>query len=180
MHLDVDPRPYRPNDAAALTGLLNRAYRELHDSGLNFTAATQDVDTTRGRIAEGACWVVEHEGSVSATMTMSVPPPQDIQLLSDHARSPRTGWLCQVAVGPELRGRSVSQVLFETAMSWAVDEGVETIGLDTAAPATHLRTLYARWGFDEVDAVQFPGKNYASIVMTRGIFATERPQRVSE
>ena len=180
MHFNVDPRPYRPDDAAAVTGLLNRAYRELHESGLNFTAATQDVDTTRRRVAEGACWVVEHEGTVSATMTMSVPPPQDIHLLSEHARRPRTGWLGQVAVGPELRGRSVSLVLFETAMSWAVGEGVETIGLDTAAPATHLRTLYARWGFDEVDAVQFPGKSYASIVMTRGVSTMERPHQLGE
>jgi len=139
----VEARRYRPEDASELTALLNTAYGQLQDRGLNFTAATQDVETTRQRVAEGVCWVVEHDGCVAASMTMSVPAPDEIRSLSEHAREPGTGWLCQVAVG--------------------------TVGLDTAAPAEHLVTMYTRWGFAHVDDVHFPGKNYDSVVMTRGV-----------
>jgi GNAT superfamily N-acetyltransferase len=162
---------YRPEDASELTALLNTAYRQLQDQGLNFTAATQDVETTRQRVAEGVCWVVEHEhdGCVAASMTMSVPAPAEIRSLSEHAREPGTGWLCQVAVGPELRGRSVARTLFDVVCEWAITHGIATIGLDTAAPAEHLVTMYTRWGFAHVDDVQFAGKNYDSVVMTRGV-----------
>lgn len=166
---DVEPRPFRPNDAAELTALLNSAYQELQHAGLNFTAATQNVETTRQRVAEGVCWVVEHNGRVAASMTMSVPPPDDVRSLSEHAQEPATGWLCQVAVGPELRGRAVARTLFDLACAWATKHGITRIGLDTAAPATHLVAMYTRWGFEHVDNVRFPGKRYDSVVMTRDV-----------
>jgi GNAT superfamily N-acetyltransferase len=164
---EVLPRRYRVADAVALTSLLNSAYRELQDQGLNFTAATQDVETTRRRVAEGACWVVEHDGRVAATMTMSFPPSEDIRALCNYARQPRTGWLCQIAVGPELRGRAVARILFDVACVWAISEGITTVGLDTAAPAKHLAAMYSRWGFKHVDDVQFAGKTYESVVMIK-------------
>lgn len=146
MNTHVVARRYRPGDASELTILLNAAYRQLQDQGLNFTAATQGVETTRQRVAGGVCWVVEHDGRVAASMTMSVPPPEDIRLLSEQARQPNTGWLCQVAVAAELRGRSVARALFDVAAEWASRHGIATIGLDTAAPAEHLVTMYTRWG----------------------------------
>ncbi|WIE80210.1 GNAT family N-acetyltransferase [Curtobacterium sp. MCSS17_016] len=166
---DVEPRRYRSEDAGEVTTLLNRAYRELQEAGLNFTAATQDIATTRRRVAEGVCWVVEHQGRVSATMTMSVPPPDDIRSLSEHAQQSDTGWLCQVAVGPELRGRAVAKTLFDAACAWAISHGITRIGLDTAASAEHLIAMYTRWGFAHVDDIHFPGKNYDSAVMTRDL-----------
>ena len=171
MTTHVEARRYRPEDASELTALLNTASVQLQDRGLNFTAATQDVETTRQRVAEGVCWVVEHDGSVAASMTMSVPAPapDEIRTLSEHAREPGTGWLCQVAVGPELRGRSVARTLFDVVCEWAITHGITTIGLDTAAPAEHLVTMYTRWGFAHVDDVHLPGKNYDSVVMTRGV-----------
>ena len=60
MPAEIVTRRYQAADAADLTSLLNSAYRELLDRGMNFTAATQDIETTRRRVAEGACWVVEH------------------------------------------------------------------------------------------------------------------------
>lgn len=166
---DVEPRRYRSEDAVELTALLNGAYRGLQEMGLNFTAATQDVETTRQRVAEGVCWVVEHDGRVSATMTMSVPPPEDIRSLSEHAHQSDTGWLCQVAVGPELRGRAVAKTLFDVACAWATSHDITRIGLDTAAPAAHLVAMYTRWGFKHVEDVHFPGKSYDSAVMTRNL-----------
>lgn len=147
--------------------------------GLNFTAATQDVEVTRQRVAEGVCWVVEQDGRVAATMTMSMPPPGDIRSLSEHAQQPDTGWLCQVAVGPELRGRAVAKTLFDVARAWAITHGITRIGLDTAAPAEHLIAMYTRWGFEHVDDVHFPGKNYDSAVLTQELTDQLDPSNAS-
>jgi hypothetical protein len=38
--VELVPRRFAPEDAEALTVLLNSAYRDLQDRGLNFTAAT--------------------------------------------------------------------------------------------------------------------------------------------
>ena len=102
-------------------------------------------------------------------MTVSVPPPEDIRSLSENARQPHLGWLCQVAVSSELRGRAVAKTLFDIACDWAISEGITAIGLDTAAPAEHLVAMYSRWGFRHVDDVHFAGKRYDSVVMTRNL-----------
>jgi len=163
--VDLVPRRFAPEDAEALTLLLNSAYRDLQDRGLNFTAATQDVSTTRARVNEGACWVIEHEGAVAASLTMSVPPPADVRALTAVARKPAMGWIGQIAVGPELRGRGVAKVLFDAACVWARASGVTSVGLDTAVPAEHLAAMYARWGFVPIEVIHFEGKAYDSVVM---------------
>jgi len=134
---------------------------------MNFTAAHQDVATTRARVADGACWVIEHAGELAATMTMSVPPPQDVQQLTAAARVPDLGWIGQVAVRSSLRGRNVARQLFGTACEWATARGVSSVGLDTALPAAHLATMYERWGFEREGQVRFAGKTYDSVVMVR-------------
>jgi N-acetylglutamate synthase-like GNAT family acetyltransferase len=164
---EVTPRRYRAADAAELTTLLNTAYRELEDLGMNFTAATQNVETIRRRVSEGASWVIEHNGQIAATLTMSAPPSDDIAALSDYAQQPQTGWLCQVAVDPEFRGRAAAKILFDVSCGWATGENITTVGLDTAVTAEHLAAMCSRWGFAPVDTVQFPGKTYASVVMTK-------------
>lgn len=74
-----------------------------------------------------------------------------------------------MAVGPELRGRAVAKAPFDVACTWATRHGIARTGLHTAAPATHLVAMYARWGFEQVDNVRFPGKRYDSVVTTRNV-----------
>lgn len=164
---ELAPRRYVPADAVALTALLNDAYREWGDLGLNFTAATQDVETTRARTSDGACWVVEHDGELAATLTMSFPPPSDVQELTGVARVTGRAWIGQIAVRESLRGRGVARTLYERACEWAAQNGVTSVGLDTAVPATHLVSMYERWGFQPEGFVRFPGKTYDSQVMVQ-------------
>ena len=58
---------------AALTHMLNRAYAPLLARGMNFTASTQDVDTTRRRAADGLCLVADSGGVVVGTVTACGP-----------------------------------------------------------------------------------------------------------
>lgn len=39
------------------------------------------------------------------------------------------------------------------------------VGLDTTHPALHLVNLYSGWGFQHRATIQWPGKDYASVVM---------------
>lgn len=164
---ELTPRLSVPDDADGLTELRHVAYGELSDQGLNFTAAHQDVATTRARVAEGACWVIQHAGELAATLTMSLPPPQDVRQLTTAAQVPGRAWIGQVAVRSSLRGRNVARRLFGTACEWATARGVSSVGLDTALPAAHLAAMYERWGFERIGLVHFTGNTYDSVVMVR-------------
>jgi GNAT superfamily N-acetyltransferase len=167
MTTELSPRKYVPEDAVALTALLNDAYREWSDRGLNFTAATQDVETTRARTSEGACWVIENNGELAATLTMSFPPPDDVQQLTSVARVRGRAWIGQIAVRDSLRGKNVARKLYDVACEWASQNRVTSVGLDTAAPAEHLVSMYERWGFQREGIVHFQGKTYDSLVMVQ-------------
>ena len=70
----VDIRLLAARDStAALTQLLHRAYEPLARQGLNFTAATQPVETTQQRAAEGQCFVAESRGRIVGTVTVCGP-----------------------------------------------------------------------------------------------------------
>ncbi|MCU1576952.1 MAG: family N-acetyltransferase [Leifsonia sp.] len=43
--------------------------------------------------------------------------------------------------------------------------GATHVGLDTTHPALHLVNLYSGWGFQHRETIQWPGKDYASVVM---------------
>lgn len=165
---ELDVRLFVPDDAPALTAFLHRAYAELGARGLNFTAVDQDADTTLYRATKGRCWVATAPGSgqIVGTLTITLPPGPYVAELAPFAR--RAGaWLNQTAVDPDERGRGIASTLWRTGLAWAAGQGVTTIGVDTAAPATHLQQLYARWGFEPHGTVRWPGKTYESVVMLR-------------
>ncbi len=45
------------HEVPAITKLLNAAYKELADMGLNYTATYQNQDQTKERISKGRCFV---------------------------------------------------------------------------------------------------------------------------
>lgn len=163
----VPVRLFRPEDAEPLTRLLHEAYAELGAMGLNFTAVDQDVATTLRRAEAGSCWVAERAGHLMGTIAMSCPPYEPLRQAWPPARLPGIAWLNQLAVGLQARGTGVASLLFHTGMEWAREQGATTVGLDTAAPASHLIALYERWGFATSATIHWPGKNYDSVVMTR-------------
>ncbi|HEY0186015.1 MAG TPA: GNAT family N-acetyltransferase [Cellulomonas sp.] len=165
MHL----RPFAPADAAPLTALLHRAYAELGARGLNFTAVDQDDATTLRRATGGASWVLERDGVLAATITVSLPPEAALRTLTAEAAVPRRAWLNQLAVDPAHRGRGLARRLRDVGYAWCREQGCTSIGLDTAEPAEHLVRLYGAWGFVPVDQVRWPGKRYRSVVLARDV-----------
>lgn len=164
-------REAREDDVAPLTELVHAAYAQHAEQGLNFTAVDQTEATTRYRTFSGMSWVVDVDGTVVATATVSVPPGEVIRQLSTVARENGMAWLNQLAVHPAHRGVGLARTLFERACEHGVAVGARTIGLDTAAPAQGLRELYARWGFADRETIHWPGKTYESVVMVRSLEA---------
>lgn len=167
----VDPtftvRAFVDADVPALTALLHEAYAELRALGLNYTAVDQDEETTRHRAHGGRCWVAEHEGALVATLTMS--PSKELQGLTVEARQPNRAWLNQVAVSPRLRRTGIARSLWDLGKRWAAEQGANSIGVDTAVPATHLVTIYTTWGFEHRGIIHWQGKTYDSVVMLHAL-----------
>lgn len=160
-------RLFRDADALPLTELLHAAYAELGAMGLNYTAVDQDVETTRKRATGGQCWIVEQDGELRGTLTMSLPPSEDLRRLTPVARESGRAWLNQVAVLPSARGLGIAADLWRRGRQWALAQGASSISVDTAVPAEHLVRLYHAWGFVEFGTIHWPGKTYDSVVMTR-------------
>nr|WP_272954783.1 GNAT family N-acetyltransferase [Kribbella sandramycini] len=148
-----------------MTELLHDAYAELGRRGLNFTAVDQNDDTTLRRASSGNCFVLEQDGALLATITISMPPEPALAELTEHARTPNRAWLSQLAVAPAHQGTGIGTHLWAIGRRTAADLSATTIGVDTAEPATELIRLYQRWGFAQVDSIQWPGKTYRSVVM---------------
>ncbi len=153
-----------------LTELLNRTYAALHQRGLNFTAATQDVDTTRRRCADGQCFVAEVGGAVVGTVTAGGPYGED-QLVDSVPgpwyRDPDGAHFQQFGVDPAHQRLGIGRKLVAACEQWARERGFASIALDTAEPATELTAMYQRLGYTPVGFMQWPGKTYRSVVLRK-------------
>lgn len=58
-------------------------------------------------------------------------------------------------------------MLLQRAEQWAKDSGFAELAMDTAEQATHLVELYARFGYEHVGWVHWPGKVYRSVVLSK-------------
>jgi GNAT superfamily N-acetyltransferase len=159
------------DDLAALTRLLNAAYAPLAAAGMNFSAATQDLATTRERLQRGHCLVaVADDGALVGTLTAAhgYRAETDTWALSaPWLLQPGIVHLQQFAVAPALQRGGIGRGLVDAALRWAGTAGFHTALLDTAEPAAHLRRWYTQLGWRDLGFVQWPGKHYRSVFMAR-------------
>ncbi len=154
----------------ALTHLLNRAYAPLLARGMNFTASTQDVDTTRRRAADGLCLVADSAGVVVGTVTACGPyDEREVGTRTEVPwyRDPDIAHLQQFGVEPAYQRQGIGRRLVAAGERWAQERGFGSVALDTAEPATELIAMYRRMGYTEVGFMQWPGKTYRSVVMRK-------------
>lgn len=158
----------RPLDARdslhELTALLHRAYARLGAMGLNYTAVDQSAGVTAKRIDGGACFVAERGGRVVGTIVV-----QPTYATNDCAYFTREGVAAvhQFGVEPAVQGLGVGRALLATCEAWARERGFRELAMDTAEPAEHLVRLYRSLGYQPVDHVQWPGKVYRSLVLSK-------------
>lgn len=166
--MNPDLRLLRASDSLPeLTDLLHRAYRELLEAGLRFTATGQSVETTRHRVEEGECWVAEIEGKLVGTIVWVRPSEaEDVA----YYRRPDVAHFGQFGVDPEYRSLGLGRRLLDVVESRAREEGYAELALDTSENAAGLIALYERWGYRIVDSHDWrPGVNYLSVVMAKSL-----------
>jgi GNAT superfamily N-acetyltransferase len=174
----MDIRPLQPSDSLDdLTRLLHAAYASLAAQGWNFTAVDQSVDVTRQRLADAQAFVAISGGQLVGTVAVRGPKPVGETYIADPPpalyTTPGTAILSQLGVHPDWRGQRVAERLIDTAETWAAGQGLQQIALDTAEPATALRSRYARRGYTEVGVVQWQGKTYRSVLMCKPLHAMQ-------
>lgn len=163
-------RTFEVSDVAELTAMLHRAYAELGQRGLNFTAVDQSEEVTLHRASAGVTWVITEGGAIVASVTFALPSSETaLASLTPEAANPTRAWLNQLAVDPQHRSKGYARKLRDVGFDWARERGMTSVGLTTALPAEHLVAMYSGWEFFRVDEVQWPSKTYRSIVMARDI-----------
>jgi GNAT superfamily N-acetyltransferase len=162
-------RPFAPQDTAALTDLLHRAYAELGAEGLNFTAVDQSEATTLHRASGGLCLLAEDDDGLVGTATVALPPSATMRRMFPAADRADMAWLGQLGVDPDRRGEGVASALWAEGLRWAIGQSATSIGVDTAIPATNQLSIYRRWGFEPAGVVHWEGKSYDSAVLLRSL-----------
>ncbi|WP_280151041.1 GNAT family N-acetyltransferase [Piscinibacter sp. XHJ-5] len=166
-------RLLQPSDSLVeLTTLLHRAYASLARMGLNYTAVDQTPETTAQRIQGGTCWVATHGASLVGTL---LAQPTHAKSNCEYFTRPGVACVHQFAVDPDHQGRGLGRQLLQLAEQWAADRGYTELAMDTAEPATHLVELYGRLGYRPVGSVQWRGKVYRSVVLSKPLVAGITP-----
>jgi GNAT superfamily N-acetyltransferase len=169
----VTVRPLSSSDSIVeLTALLHRAYARLADMGLNYTAASQSPEVTAKRVKGGACFVAELGNEVVGTIVVQ---PTYSENHCQYFTKPGVACAHQFAVAPEHQGIGVGRLLLGRAEQWAEHEGFSELAMDTAEQAKHLIDLYCRLGYRHVSRVQWPGKVYESVVLSKPLTAMPNP-----
>lgn len=163
----LNVRPLESTDSLkAVTELLHRAYAPLGAMRLNYSAVDQTVQATAQRIEGGCCFVAEWSGQLAGTVLARSP---ELRSECEYFSRPGVATLGQFGVEPGLQGRGIGKALVQRCEAWARARGFRELALDTAEPAKHLVGLYASLGFAPVGSVQWPGKVYRSVVMSKAL-----------
>jgi predicted N-acetyltransferase YhbS len=145
-------------DVSALRKLLNAAYKELSEEGLNYTASYQDENTTLQRIKEGRAFILLDAQHIVGTILLTA---------KNHGNGGKTAYIGQFAIDPTYKKMGLGTQLMDYCERLAQAEGFHGIQLDTAIPATHLVQWYKRRGYVIVDTVHWDGKTYDSYILEK-------------
>lgn len=143
-----------------ITDLLHRAYRRNAEAGLRFLASHQSPEVTASRLREGIAIVVEDDGRIIGTLTLTIPEPQPY---GAYAPGYSIASISQFASDPDRQGEGIGDRLLKEAERLARDSGCREIALDTARPVTGLIAHYERRGYRIVATADWrPATNYES------------------
>jgi ribosomal protein S18 acetylase RimI-like enzyme len=146
------------DDIPALRKLVNQAYQELTDLGLNYTAVDQDEEKTRERLNKGRAFVLTAENNLIATVLLSA---------ENHFTEKNTAYVSQFAVAPKFKKSGLGSLLMDHCESLAQLEKFEGVQLDTAKPAKHLVNWYLKRGYQIVGEKHWDGKTYDSFIFEK-------------
>lgn len=154
------------DDVVVLTHLLNAAYKQLADMGLNYVASHQGPGVTLKRIAKATCFILVKQNQIVGTVSYYKP---GMKTDTEWYRRPSVGVVGQFGVLPEYQKLGFGTLLLNRAIEEARGEGLDELALDTAEQATHLHRFYIKHGFRLVGSADWKETNYKSVVMSKSL-----------
>ena len=108
--------------------------------------------------------MVEVEGKLAGTIVVK---PTYRENECEYFTRPGVAAVHQFAVDPEIQGKGIGRALLKACEDWARAHGFRELAMDTAEQAEHLIKLYAGLGYKHVGFVQWAGKVYRSVVLSK-------------
>ncbi len=105
-------------DIPSLTKLLNEAYKELADMGLNYTASYQDEKVTAERLAQGQAFNIFKNEELLASI---------LYFKKNYFTKKNTAYIGQFGVKPNMKKMGLGSMLMDYCESLAKTEGYEGI-----------------------------------------------------
>ncbi|OPA73997.1 GNAT family N-acetyltransferase [Paenibacillus selenitireducens] len=156
-------------DAEELLDVFIRAYEPIRELGIKFPAATADLSLVHETISNHECYVLERDGKIIATVTVSKP----IAMLKDITDFP---FIMKFAVEPAYKGQGIGTLL----LNWVEDTIVRdtweapAVTLGTAVRHPWLVPMYERRGYERIHEVET--EDDGTMVLLRKILHPERFQ----
>ncbi len=148
----------KDSDIPNIRVLVNSAYKELADLGLNYTATFQDEQITRERISKGRAFILEKNNQLIGSVILKK---------ENWFTGKNSAYVSQLAILPGLKKQGLGSLLMDLCEDIAAKEGYEAIQLDTAKPAGHLVTWYLKRGYKIVGESKWEGKTYESWIFEK-------------
>lgn len=155
-------RQANDSDVTQIRTLVNEAYKELGDMGLNYTATYQDDAETRERMAQGRTFVLVSGKEIVGTILFYE---------KNYFTEKKSAYLGQFAISPDLKRQGLGSIIMDFCEQLANDEKYEAIQLDTAKPAEHLVEWYKKRGYKIVGEMHWEGKTYDSYIFEKTLRA---------
>ncbi|MDR6885459.1 GNAT family N-acetyltransferase [Bacillus sp. 3255] len=136
-----------PEDAERLVEVVYEAYATIRELELKWPAAHADLALIQENIANNDCYVLERNGIIAATLTLS----RDNTKRWDSAY-PFLKWF---AVHPDEQGQGLGTKLLAWVEEHVINErlGASAVTLATAEKHPWLLDMYESKGYERIDAI---------------------------
>ncbi|OMI24943.1 GNAT family N-acetyltransferase [Bacillus haynesii] len=149
------------SDAKELLALTERAYEQIRRLGIHFAAAHADLDLVLNNIRKNACYVMEEDGRVIATISIRMPWGQQ----PGPYGVPHIWWF---AVDPASGKKGVGSELLEWLEQTILRDSLKVpfVSLGTADKHPWLIDMYERKGYVRSGEQDF-GKGHITVYMKK-------------
>lgn len=157
-------------DAEEILAVSLRAYEPIRKLGIHFAAATADLTLVQRNIQNNACYVMEEDGQILATVSIRMP----WGLQPGPLGYPHIWWF---AVEPSLGKKGVGSVLLQWVEETVIRDTLKSpaVTLGTADKHPWLCEMYERKGYERVGEKDL-GKGHTTIFLRKVL----RPDMLQE
>src|SRR5215471_10125411 len=154
-------RPAGPADLPAVLGLRREAERWLAAAGIrqwtpDYSRYARAVLTRW--VSDGSAWVVEHDGQVVATVSVTGAPDLDFWGWMEPADRADALYLGKMIVARSQAGRGLGDAVMNWAARRAVEAGKRWVRLDVRRDNIALQRYYLDRGFVHLRTWHRPGR----------------------